>query len=343
MVGLFLMPLPIYQVNAWGVGTVRVAHFAAAVAAGKFIWERRFVVFRGILRRLRGFLLDDRGFADASADAAIQALMSALEDKTRKDPPEVIHAGTQITLPAIPTRMSLKDGIAWLTKIHKDQESVVKVHEDINAYPLDGARAFTKAIQKRYGFLSAASMWDTVNHVSVATDVEKTELVAWGRFQIPGIRGTVECSSSQNNKGQLIFKITATVPKCETYLIEELAKLTREMLKTDSIYRGKAIKFTVDADGESKAPEFIDLRRCRPDELIFSSDVQDQIDTTIFAPIEKRDLCRKMGIPFKRGVCLMGRYGTGKTLAMYVAALKAIKAGITFIMVEDATQLPTAM
>src|SRR6185436_12877795 len=48
-------------------------------------------------------------------------------------------------------------------------------------------------------------------------------------------------------------------------------------------------------------------------------------------------------VPFKRGVCALGPYGTGKTLMVYVAAQIAKANGITAVIVEDAKQLPNAM
>ena len=63
------------------------------------------------------------------------------------DPPDVVHAGTSITLPGEPGPMSIATAIEWLTKIQCDEEQTIVLHETIDVYPWDGARAFAMAIR----------------------------------------------------------------------------------------------------------------------------------------------------------------------------------------------------
>jgi hypothetical protein len=262
----------------------------------------------------------------------------------RKEPPDVVHAGTVITLPADPTPMKLREAIEWLAALEKEQETIIVVSEQIDAYPWDGARALTLAIKQKYGFSKTSSVpWAPSRMISVATDVATFESVAWGSFALPGIEGELQTSQARKDNGQIVFSLNARVPKKHASAIKELAQLTRDILKTESIYRGKAVRFAMDDDGDPLPPTFVDLSRVNPQELVFSAEVQEQIDTTIFAPINRRDWCKALGIPFKRGVCLLGAYGVGKTLAVYVAAQMAKARGITFVLVEDPETLPQAL
>ncbi len=260
------------------------------------------------------------------------------------DPPDVVHVGTAITLPGEPDKMPIATAIAWLEKIQKDEEQMIVLHETIDVYPWDGARAFSRAIKQRFGFAeSAGAGFRPANVITIETDIDSRESIPWGGFKIPGIDGTVYTQNSRNNDGRLIFSVAAEVKKKHGPIIRELMDLTRSILATESIYRGKAIKFKCDSDGEEMPPEFIDVSRVNPDELIYTLDTMDQVETTVFAPLRRREWCQALGVPFKRGVCLLGIYGVGKTLAVYVAAQHAKRNGITAIVVDDAEQLPKAM
>jgi hypothetical protein len=260
------------------------------------------------------------------------------------DPPMIRHEGTTIILPAVPDAMPIDKAIEWLTMMQREQETMIVVTEMIDVYPWDGARAFNLAIRNRFGFAkTSGSIFNPPQQRNITVDVGIVESIPWGGFKVPGIDGTVYTGSTRNNNGQLVFKLTAEVRKKHAGVITELAHLTREILSTDSIYRGKAIRFALDEMDQQVAPEFIDLSRVNADELVFTVDVTEQIDTTIFAPLRRRGWCHQLGIPFKRGVCLIGPYGVGKTLAVYVAAQHAKAHGITSIIVENAETLPQAM
>lgn len=44
------------------------------------------------------------------------------------------HSGTQILLPALPTPMSIKDGIMWLQRLDEQQQKVVDIIEVIEGF-----------------------------------------------------------------------------------------------------------------------------------------------------------------------------------------------------------------
>jgi transitional endoplasmic reticulum ATPase len=260
------------------------------------------------------------------------------------DPPAVVHAGASITLPGDPAPMTIATAIDWLQKIQREEEQTIVVRETIDVYPWDGARAFAFAIRERFGFAQAkGSAFNPPANITIDVDVDTRESIPWGGFVVPGIDGVVYTGTSRNNDGRLIFSVSAEVKKKHAPIVRDLVDLTRTILSTESIYRGKAIKFRCDDDGEEMPPEFIDLFRVNPSELVYTTDTADQVDVTVFAPLRRRQWCKELGIPFKRGVCLLGMYGVGKTLAVYVAAQHAKHNGITSIIVEDAQYLPKAM
>jgi transitional endoplasmic reticulum ATPase len=71
--------------------------------------------------------------------------------------------------------------------------------------------------------------------------------------------------------------------------------------------------------------------------------VMDQFVVNVLTPIVRADECREYGVPLKRGILMEGPYGTGKTLAAYVAAAAAVASGATFIYLERADELEEAI
>ena len=67
---------------------------------------------------------------------------------------EIQHEGRAITLPGDPGKMPLGKAIEALVRKQQDEEQTFVVHEIIDAYPLDGAVAFVKAMTKLYGWAS---------------------------------------------------------------------------------------------------------------------------------------------------------------------------------------------
>lgn len=262
----------------------------------------------------------------------------------------VKRTGTQIILPTDPKEMTLDEAISALQKKKEDEEAVVNVNEIIRAFPLDGAHAFMKALKQIYGWATPVPTPgffgdDPPKTISLEIAPNVYTPVIWGRFQIPGIEGNLECGVAGDN-GMRVFRIGGPVRKKHLRDVEKLAKLTRELLATESVYRGKAIRMEVDNDGEldlNNPPKFLELSGINPNELTFSEEVMAQISVNLFTPIAHTDVCRRYKIPLKRGVLLEGPYGTGKTLTAFVTAQLCLKNKWTFILLDKVSGLRDAL
>lgn len=289
------------------------------------------------------------------SNPATTALVNALVDIARgANAPEqrttdvlIEHEGTKIKLPALPTPMSPGEACKHLQRLEASQQTKVAVNEEIDANPYEGAVALTKAIAQQYGWADAIptpGFWkdNPPAKLSISVSADKRIDVLWGRFTLPGMDGYLQTSMGENFRGEAIFQITGEIKQKDYPLVCSLAQLTRKIAREQSIYKGKALQLlTVDGELKSAPPEF--LTPTKKDPLILPETVQRSLEANVFTIVEKSEICRKAGIPLKRGIILAGPPGTGKTLTAQDLAIRAPAAGWTYILIEEASAIASAI
>lgn len=265
----------------------------------------------------------------------------------------VKHEGSQIVLPVINgTKLPIPEAITWLQRKQEEEQKILSVYEEIECSPLDGLIAFHKAVSKIYGWtdmVPTPGFFGDKPPVMISVPVSDTETlqVPYGRMQIPGIDGFL-ATQVDGNREHPCFIIVGEVKNKNKEEVIRISTLTRDFLRNDSIYKGKAVK--VDFSWEpgnydiiQNSPQFMSLDGIDESSLIFSQETMDSIDIGLFTPIEQADACRKYQIPLKRGILLYGVYGTGKTMTSGVAAVKAVRNGWTFIYLNNVIHLKKAL
>lgn len=258
--------------------------------------------------------------------------------------------GKKMVLPAEPSPMSTKDARLWLDRFDKMEGEAIAIHAPINAYPWDGAVAFMRAMKELYGWASPVPTPgffgpQPPHMVDIETNVGERMTIFWGSFMLPGIEGLLSTEWGQI-EGHPAFTIGGKVKRKNVEAVHVLAELTRKFVAEQSIYRGKALRLLTDEDGAINAnepPKFIDLSRVNRDELVFGTELMEQVTTNLFTPIMHTARCRENKVPLKRGVLLYGPYGTGKTLCASVTATLCAPNGWTFITVGRVTALEQAL
>jgi len=229
---------------------------------------------------------------------------------------EIEYAGSAIRLPQ---GMELKKAIQSLQRRLQYEEEVTEINEVVDAFPWDAAYALQQAINEQFGWSQAEWIpggWFAPDEppqlMSIEIGFNETVHVPWGRFTLPNIKGFIQ--TGHTRKGNLVvFQLTAQVLRKHEKAIKRLAERTREIVREQSIYRGKAIKVRF-TDEHSRAielpvPKFLDVSNALPSRLVFSDHVYDSIATNLYTPIERYAELPSIKAPFKRGVLLSGDYG----------------------------------
>lgn len=255
----------------------------------------------------------------------------------------------------LPQGMSLKEGRYWLQKIEDEETRTFQYEFKFTGWaPLDAMWAAYRALVELHGFVHVAdfqSFWGPIppTMITIETSFGKTEQMPWGpievsTFSAPLVPGIVLV------QGHPTLQFSATIRNNERSVVDKMMKRAVEMLKTSSIYRGKAIEvdFTV-VDPNNfkfdphKAPKFWDTSNTKVEELVLSKSVERLVKTSIWTPIRKTEEARKHKIPLRRTTLLAGAYGVGKTLAAGATAKIAEENKWTFLYLRDLTQIKQAL
>lgn len=285
-------------------------------------------------------------------DATLKKKVPMLSDREdaidwTKIDTQLDYAGNKIVLPDSPDKMPLDNAIQTLMRVKEQESQLFDVNETIFGAPHDALLAVMKAMQSIYGVVLAESIHTFFgdilpDFITVKTGVHTEVQVPMGQISLPGVDDPMFVKMFGAG-----VMVSGKVRKRDRARLVEIANKAREIMKAESIYRGQAISLEVDEDGDvdlsEKQPPFIDLEHIHEDDIIHTADVTASIKTNIFALLKNTAACRKHRIPLKRGILLEGRYGTGKTLTALVTAKIATDNGWTYIMLNRAQGLKSAI
>lgn len=230
------------------------------------------------------------------------------------------------------------------------QKSETAVNAKISAFVPEGALAAKRVLDRLYPGkwaqipLVKQSLFGTYvvdpTDLRVQVSAGVYESAPYNGVKIQGI-GTVEFMVSGQN-GMPIFYMHATVQgEAAKERFEQFALAVEKQVKDSPLYRGKAIKMAWPNEQEGEewsfdsAPDFIDLRRFDPENVVLSPSVRSQVNKSVLTPIRKTDYCRELGLSVKRGVLLAGAPGNGKTLVASLIGHECEQNGWTFVYLKS--------
>lgn len=256
---------------------------------------------------------------------------------------DVVRHGEKLI---VPEKLPLASAVDVLQRKIREEEQVVSVNENIVAFPWEGALAFKKALEEMFGsslMQNTESFWGPVppKMIAIETGPDTKVMVPWGQFPFPLDKDGYLATSWGHYDGRAVFAITGEVKRKWLPNVEALADLTRDYVKRESIYRGTALRIAFDQP--MPTPRFMDLRTVDINEMVYTQELTQLIESNIMTPLKFAAECRTAGIPLKRGVLLAGPYGTGKSLLARAVAKVGTAHGWTFVYIKDASELPEAI
>lgn len=227
----------------------------------------------------------------------------------------------------LPEDMTFGKAFDVLERLQKDSETETNWNQDYLYRPNDGAHAAAKVFKRRYGIvLGASGMFQPAETRNIKIGVGQQVTVPWGEIVIPTLPGLriVLCDMHRNPVYGQIFELHVVGPKKYQPEVEQLFAEIEGELRTNSIYRGKALTGSATLD-------FIDLSTFDPSKIIFSDDATEQLERLIHTPIRYADAFRRKKMSLKRTALLEGPFGTGKSSEGLIIAGIAAENGWTFI------------
>ena len=240
---------------------------------------------------------------------------------------DLIFEGDQLIIPA---RWTARDALKYLRNHIEQQEEETEFERVYRYRPYDGAHALQAALKRVFGTAGLGKPIYTFfgkippRLISVPTGPTSSEQVPWGVLAAPLFGGTIMTGEFQDPEYGPLFQLTVTSKRKHKAHVEGLFTAIGSELAANSIYKGKAI------NGATQ-PEFLDLRGVDHRKVIYSDEVQTQIEANVWALLEYTEQMRRMGLPLKRAVLFEGDYGTGKTLGAFLTAQIAEENGWTFV------------
>jgi SpoVK/Ycf46/Vps4 family AAA+-type ATPase len=289
------------------------------------------------------------------SEATKKAIRVAYEKERVKAETDVMHSGSAIILPE---NVTIPEVIELLQRKHDAAQLKIEINELISGFPYDAAVAFYRAMQERFGF-TCGSAYDVktmfgkervnpeVLQIRVGPKPGDIIQIPHGGFLIRGIEQPIKTRLYWSRRsGEMGLTISAELRAKDRETIRELCARATEILRTQSIYKGKALILRTDESGhihESAEPEFMETDGIDPSQLILNADTMAQIDNYFWGVIRHTDAFRAAGLPLNPRVLLPGEYGTGKSLLMRTTAKLCVDHGWTFIQVNDPRCLREAL
>jgi hypothetical protein len=260
------------------------------------------------------------------------AIMAALDElgQHRVGEDDLVFEGTKFVLPASMDG-HIDAAVKYLVDYRDQQENKFDHSRTFNYRPWDGAAAFQRAMRRVFGSsgigLKTPSIFGDIppEFRTVNVSASETLSVPWRRIGFSPLQAEFDLGMARHDDYGIVFKLSVSAPRKHRARVEAFFAIVEEELKSHSIYRGKA--FTGGAE-----PNFLDLNKVDPKQVIYTNDVMVQLETNVWSALRYSDTMRSNGIDLKRAVLVEGPYGTGKTLAGMLTAKEAVDNGWTFIL-----------
>lgn len=257
----------------------------------------------------------------------------------------LVFSGNQLVIPT-QYRDNLTGVVDFIHRYEKQNNTYHKATKMFLYRPYDVGVALESVLRDLFGTTGIGETKRTIfgdidpEFVTVKTAFGQERSIPWGEINFPlfGDEATIFVTGSRDRENGHIGVVQVRAQRKHRSMVEGLFVAIEEKLRTQSIYKGKALVKPGDP-----APEFLDVRKVDPNMVVYSEDVLNQLQNSIWTLVEQTPLMRQMGVPLKRAVLLEGPYGTGKSLAAFLTAQRCIENGWTFLFCKPGDDLSETM
>lgn len=278
---------------------------------------------------------------ERASDVATLALLSALGgSKVAED--SLQFTGTAFVLPET-YRGRIPEAIRFLDGYQNQQAAKVDNTRVFEFRPYDVAHAVQAALKRVFGHTGKGVAIQTMfgpiepKFIDVAVGVDQMVQVPWHRVAFAALEGHIDIGSRDSAQGP-VGCVTVNAPRAFRSAVTGFFKAVEAELRSNSIYRGKAVVQT--PNGEI---EFLDLSKVKREDVVYGDEVMAHLEANLWVVLRNMEGMRAAGQPIKRAVLLEGPYGTGKSLAGYLTAQQAVANGVTFIFTKPGADLNEAL
>lgn len=242
---------------------------------------------------------------------------------------------------------------SYADQLIESEESIQRCHHSLPGIPADVLVGLWKVLEERYEFakyLTDKTWFGDVPPpmVNIKIGPRQSISIPYSKISPPAWEGGYIRPVISNEEGLVV--IQGEYKRKFQPEVDALLHAVDEYLKVSSIYRGKSIilnfdwkKNSVPYNPDQHSPTFEEAPNITPADVILNEETEAAFRASIFSRLTAREVCKKNNIPFKHGVVLGGKYGTGKTMAGAMISKMATDNGVTFIHLKDATYLAEAL
>lgn len=242
---------------------------------------------------------------------------------------------------------------SYADQLIESEESIQRCHHSVPGIPADVLVGLWKVLEARYEFakyLTDKTWFGDVPPpmVNIKIGPKQSISIPYAKISPPAWEGGYIRPVIANEDGLVV--IQGEYKRKFQPEIDALLHEVDEYLKTSSIYRGKSIILNFDwkrlnqaYNPDQHSPTFEEAPNIRPEDVILNEETEAAFRASIFSRLTAYQVCKDNGIPFKHGIVLGGKYGTGKTMAGAMISKMATDNGVTFIHLKDPNYLAEAL
>lgn len=237
------------------------------------------------------------------------------------------------------SRKSYPKIIQYMENEIANSKRMVNLDYSITCFKNDGIYQLNRAIENVIGVSSivkneGASGGETPPNTIDIVVGEVRKKVLYGDINLPDMGEGASISIGYDLDDRKLY-VRGTCQLRFQAIMDEITDLTKQLLATESIYRGQALEISNNDNGQ---PTLMNLSNIDKEFMILSKEQEYEV-APILTRIEQTELCIREGIPIKLGCLFFGNYGTGKTLIAFKLAKKAIDNNWVFIYLKEPTML----